>query len=198
MKTLSTLILIVLLCPAACFADDMFGLGDAGVAEASVVSSAETFGLSNDPTPAVRYESQLANVLPRKSTATERPSVVVRTVEVKKPARIQIVRRALSEWTINSVSWTVGSLRSHLLGSNHQIPVEQLDGRALSELRAIHDNLHEGWAWDGSSRIRSVVVSGNQEIVRSRTVTRQSLINQSCPGGRCPTNQSYGRRLFRR
>ncbi len=198
MKPISVLILIVLLLPSVCFADDMFGLGDTEVAEASVVSSAETFGLSNEPTPAVRHESQLVNTLIRKSPATDRPLISVRTVEVKKPARIQIIRRALSDWTINSVSWTVSSLRSHLHGINHQIPVEQLDGRTLSELKAIHDNLHEGWLWDGSSRIRSVVVSVNQEMVRSRVVTRQSIVNQTCPGGRCPTNQSYGRRLFRR
>jgi hypothetical protein len=107
-----------------------------------------------------------------------------------KVARQVIVRRARSSWVDASVgAWSVEKLRSHLRGelasAQHRglVPASELEGRSLQELADIHDNLHEGYAWNG-------------DVIQRRTVTVQKY-QSSCPGGVCPTNQPV-RRLFRR
>lgn len=103
-----------------------------------------------------------------------------------------IVRRARSSWVDSSVgAWTVEKLIQHLRGElasaqhRDRVPASELEGRSLRELSDIHDNLHEGYAWNGS-------------VIQSKTVTLQKY-QSNCPGGVCPT-PSYQpvRRLFRR
>ena len=130
-------------------------------------------------------------------------SVVVAPLEASvfkepTPARLPVVRRALSQWTDPDVGmWDRNSLTLHLKGdlesSQHRglVPAAQLVGRTLRELLDIHDNLHEGFSWNGQAqRSRSV------EVVRP--VRLQWTFRQNdCPNGVCPA-PAVRRRLLRR
>lgn len=105
-----------------------------------------------------------------------------------------IVRRARLSWTDRTVgTWTDATLRRHLLGElaspehRGRVSAAQLAGRSLRELQDIHDNLHEGYSWNGT--------------VTTTTMTTRAVQVSSgnCPGGVCPTPQRAPvRRIFRR
>jgi hypothetical protein len=208
MKSIITFIVWLMLCGFT-FADNMFGLGDPEPVEVAVFTSAETFGLGDvdpiqQPTPAVRQDGQLAIALRRESPVRDGLFENKPVRSVVKAALLPVVRRSEADWTDPDVgTWTALTLIRHLEGElespQHRglVPAGQLVGRSLADLKAIHANLHEGWAWDG--RERRVATVKRSLHVQPPTV-RQFLTVQSssqCPGGVCPTNQSRPR-IFRR
>jgi hypothetical protein len=155
-------------------------------------ANAQTFGLgvSSDVHVTVSTFGLGPSVVAITSTSPTKQEVVKPdTPPPVAQSRTVVVRVARSSWADSSVgAWTVETLRSHLRGElasgqhRGRVPMAELEGRTLRELKDIHDNLHEGYAWNG------------------RTVTRTVQTYQSnCPGGVCPT-PSYQpvRRLFRR
>jgi len=178
--------------------DGTFGLG---VSTGNHFSTVSTFGLGADC-----VEDKATT---KSAAAIDPPSVVAKpvvsaSVETVTASRVAVVRRARSSWVDSSVgAWSVEKLRSHLRGElaspQHRgsVPTSELEGRTLRELADIHDNLHEGYAWDGGG--------ASAAVVRSRSVTVQSfqtpakVASGSCPGGVCPSPTARPiRRLFRR
>lgn len=81
----------------------------------------------------------------------------------KSTVLLPVVHRSGRNWTDPDVGrWSESTLRRHLLGelesTQHrgQVPPEQLVGRSLKELIAIHANLHEGYNWDGQPKQKQV------------------------------------------
>jgi hypothetical protein len=182
--------LFVVCFPVATIANDgTFGLG---VSSGNNFASMSMFGLDADC-----VQAKAAT----KETVVVAPSLVAaKPVEAVSDSRVAIVRRARSSWVDSSVgAWSVEKLRSHLRGElaspqhRGKVPTSELEGRTLRELADIHDNLHEGFEWNGGS-----------SVVHSRSVTVQSFqttakMASSCPGGVCPSPMSRPvRRLFRR
>lgn len=101
--------------------------------------------------------------------------------------RVTVVRRARLSWVDSAGAWSVERLRSHL-ATGHAVPSSELAGRTFRELSDIHDNLHEGFAWNG------VTVQVQTFTVQTKTM------GGNCPGGVCPmpTSRPVVRRLFRR
>jgi len=179
--------------------DGTFGLGAA--ATGNNFASVSTFGLVAD--------CVADNSTTKAAAAIDTPSVVVKPV-VCEPAktvtasRVAVVRRARSSWVDVSVgAWSVEKLRSHLRGElaspQHRgsVPTAELEGRTLRELADIHDNLHEGYAWDGGGASSSVVMSRSVTVQSFQTTAKVS--GGSCPGGVCPSPTARPiRRLFRR
>lgn len=177
MKPLIAILICLLTIPASA---QTFGLGPE-VVEVTAVVTAETFGLGDVPRSVLVATPTLAPIKQRAATVLSAPRTVLRSVTEAAPTRIPIVRRALRSWTDRTVGpWSVTTLTLHLRGElespQHRgyVPVEQLEARTLVELQDIHDNLHEGWIWDGSAR-------------RVTTVQRTVSVQSSCPGGVCPT-----------
>jgi hypothetical protein len=175
MKTILVILAMLVAIPAN--ANETFGLGSASP-EPMALSSAETFGLTDGV------------VVVRQRIVVEQKRQPVTPVRSLLP----VVRRAAGNWIDEGIgAWNETKLAAHLRGelasANHRgaVPVQQLVGRTLKELRDIHDNLHEGWLWDGSARVRAAVT------VRQASTYWQA---SSCPGGVCPT-PTRGR-LFRR
>jgi hypothetical protein len=156
-------------------ANDTFGLGTPKT-EPIAVSTGETFGLTSNV------------VVIRQAVVVQKKRQPVTPVR----SLIPVVRRAAGSWMDASVGvWTQAKLSAHLRGeiasSQHRgaVPISQIDGRSVQELLAIHDNLHEGWSWDGSTRVRTVTV-------------QRSTVQPSCPSGVCPTPSRQRVVLFRR
>lgn len=185
--------------PAASMANDgTFGLG---VSSGHSFAAVSTFGLGADC-----VEDKAAT---KAAVAIDPPSVVANPV-VSKPvetvtaSRVAVVRRARSSWVDSSVgAWSVEKLRSHLRGElaspQHRgsVPTAELDGRTLRELADIHDNLHEGFSWNGGGSSASVVSSRSVTVQTFQTTAKVS--GGSCPGGVCPSPTARPiRRLFRR
>jgi hypothetical protein len=150
--------LVVLSFPSKAANAQTFGLGVSSEVHVTV----STFGLGSAVafTPAAKQEVVKPDT-PPPAISSER-----------------VVRRARSYWTEGGRPWTVETLRVHLVV--HQVPSGELSGRTLKELVDMHDNIHEGFTWNGAVR----------------TVQKYQ---SNCPGGVCPT-PSYQpvRRLFRR
>lgn len=161
-------VLAVVYFPAAGTANaQTFGLGVSTEPHRVTVS---TFGLESSVafTPAATTQETV-----RPDTPSPALSPVVQ--------RVSVVRRARSSWLQSGQSWSVERLQSHL-STTHSVLSVELQGRTLRELSDIHDNLHEGFAWNGATV--------------TQTTTR--TVSSSCPGGVCPTNTYQPRRLFRR
>ncbi len=86
-----------------------------------------------------------------------------------------VVRQARSYWTEGGRPWDSQTIYSHLL--KHNVPARELVGRSLKEMVDMHDNIHEGYGWNGSVKAQKPA--------------------SNCPGGVCPTYQPV-RRFFRR
>lgn len=193
---MKTLLVWLCLC-GFCAADNMFGLGEPEPTMAGV--SVELFGMDT-PVQTTHREVVIARdgVLPIRTTAAKMVAVAANVTErVLRP----IIRRSTRNWTDPDVgNWTASNLREHLLGEfqspQHRgsVPLSELN-RSLSDLIAIHANLHEGWAWDGSSKVTATV---RQTVVIPRQVVRYQSFQSTCPGGVCPTNGEQSFRLFRR
>ena len=94
-------------------------------------------------------------------------------------------------------SWTwPGDLRSHLQGDVHGYTAEELAGLSHAELKALHDNDHNGHE-SGLINVASPV-----STTVERFVPIQTYLSGGCPGGVCPapsSSRSYSRGgLFRR
>jgi len=162
--------------------ENLFGLGVSRGPEPPAIVS--TFGLGPTTTGTTLTSSPVVVQIREGATALLPPV-----------AHSQVVRRASSSWVDQSVgSWNTAKLSAHLRGElaspqhRGQVPAGQLDGRSLNELKAIHDNIHEGYAWNGG-------------VTQSRVVTVQPkrVSSGNCPGGVCPAPTRFTpRRLFRR
>lgn len=188
---MKTIVIWLLLCGCVC-ADDMFGLVTEVRTETVVIE--DMFGL--EPTPARR---PVATVTKKVAAITEQlaeqPRSIVKTV--LRP----VVRRGTGPWIDPDVgSWQVETLTNHLKGelesTQHRgsVPHDQLIGRSLRELKAIHANLHEGFAWHGGA---------SSAITTQKTATIESRLeiaprNSTCPGGVCPTTSARPRLFGRR
>jgi hypothetical protein len=147
-----------MLCLVACFPADAkaqtFGLGVSSKNSVTV----STFGLSAAPVATLQEA-----VRPSPPPALS-----------KEVWQTPVVRRASSYWTEGGRAWNSQTIHSHLL--NHNVPSSELVGRSLKEMIDMHDNIHEGYGWNGSVKARVQPVS-------------------NCPGGVCPQPV---RRFFRR
>lgn len=163
--------------------ESLFGLG---VSPVKNVAASSTFGLG----PSVVAITSTSPTTQEAAKPDTPPPVA--------HSRIAVVRAARSSWADSSVgSWTVETLRLHLRGElasgqhRGRVPMAELDGRSLRELKDIHDNLHEGYAWNGGT---AQAKAATIQSYRSTTVS-----GGNCPGGVCPVPQSRPvRRLFRR
>lgn len=115
------------------------------------------------------------------------------------PPRITIIRRSSSAWTDPDIGpWSTSTLKKHLRGelesTQHRgmVPSQELDGRSLSELKAIHANLHEGWTWDGRSRQSRRTVTKSTEMPPANTDGPAFYFDAApnCPNGFCPGNSN--------
>jgi len=156
---------------------------------AASAANAQTFGLG------VSTEPHRVTVSTFGLGSTAAFTSAASTQEVVKPdtpppalspgvQRVTVVRYARSSWLQSGQAWSVERLRSHL-STGHAVPSAELAGRTLRELSDIHDNLHEGYAWNGGT------------VTRTFTV-QKTVAGSSCPGGVCPTNTYQPRRFFRR
>lgn len=77
-----------------------------------------------------------------------------------KPAKVlqPVFHRSGRNWTDPDVGrWSVETITRHLKGEiespqhRGKVPLDQLEGRSLMELIAIHANLHEGYQWNGTA-----------------------------------------------
>ncbi len=187
-------------------ADDMFGLGEPRVEVETSVG--DTFGLSSP------LGGGLKSALPK--TPSVAPRLEPATAVEPRMAFIPIVRRAKGNWTDPDVgAWSATTLTLHLKGelesSQHRglVPAGQLAGRSLRELRDIHDNLHEGFAWDGTVKQSLQVVTNSRvdslPTIRSSLMVQnvgrfpQVLTSSQCPPGvNCPQQTTSRRfRVFR-
>jgi hypothetical protein len=139
-------------------------------------ANAQTFGLGVSSKNSVTVSTFGLSALQEVVRPSPPPAL---SQEVRRTTVVQqtpVVRRASSYWTEGGRAWSSQTIHSHLI--KHNIPANELVGRSLKEMIDMHDNIHEGYGWNGSVKARVQPVS-------------------NCPGGVCPTYQPT-RRLFRR
>lgn len=129
-------------------------------------------------------------------------AATVEPISESPPAKTTIIKRSSAPWIDPDIGpWTESKLRRHLLGElaspQHRgdVPANELKGRSLAELKAIHANLHEGWNWDGSPKVSPSRDTVFEEIDPGFGECFSPMPGSQCPGGRCPPQS---RPLFRR
>jgi hypothetical protein len=140
-------------------------------------ANAQTFGLgvsSKNNVTVSTFGLSAASVATLQKVVRPTPPPALSQVVQQTP----VVRRASSYWTEGGRAWNSQTIHSHLL--KHNVPSSELVGRSLKEMIDIHDNIHEGYGWNGSVKARVQPVS-------------------NCPGGVCPAPTRFTpRRFFRR
>jgi hypothetical protein len=205
-----SLIAWMLLC-GFCAADDTFGLGEPEPVQC--VSVGDTFGLAEsitakssgkDASKATDGIFLKREVIPLGKISFDEKELKSVIPAKEKSGLLPVIRRSQNNWTDPDVgAWTPSKLREHLMGDfqspvhRGSVPLSQLQGRSLSDLLAIHANLHEGWNWDGTSKRQLQVATIKERLTVPATV-RSFRSVETCPSGNCPTGGQQSFRLFRR
>jgi len=127
-------------------------------------------------------QSVLTPVVVKSMPVVESPPVVVRTTVVE-PVRV-----SSTHWNVQgNWNYSASEIADHLRTTHGVNPA----GKSLSEMTAMHDNLHNGYA--ASGRVLQPAVSA---VTTTKSTTRYvaprrtrlfSRAYSSCPGGVCPT-----------
>jgi|694.fasta_scaffold29179_9 hypothetical protein len=117
-------------------------------------------------------------------TVMESPPVVRETIV----ATSTPVRMSSTRWNVQgNWNYSASEIADHLRTTHGVNPA----GKSLSEMTAMHDNLHNGYAAYGRvSQPTASVVTTTKSTTRYATPRRTRLFSRgysNCPGGVCPT-----------
>jgi hypothetical protein len=160
----------------AAASDGLFGLGSRAPV-ASRTASPPTFGLGAPVRPKALPAAAGRKVAPQSPKTPVAGAVTVASVP-----QVTVIRRARSYWTEGGRPWTQATLQAHLL--SHRVPADKVSAMTFQQMVDAHDNIHEGYPWEGSI------------TVTSSTTVR--AVQTNCPGGVCPAQGRPILPLFRR
>lgn len=94
---------------------------------------------------------------------------------VSEPVTSQPSPAIVTGYYSGTSQWTYpGSISTHLT-NDHRLSSDQLMGKSISELEALHDNIH-----NSTRNVRQI-------LPMKQPVIRQPVMNGGCPNGVCPT-----------